>query len=272
VSGAARSASAFTGLPELELGPGALFIADLHLDLMSQSGPAEFVAWLAALPRIPDLVILGDLFDVWVGPAQARLPAAVLVLDALRAFRERGARIHVVPGNRDFLLDRSFEERSGARVQAEGFVAHWRRADGSLERCLAIHGDLLCTLDRGYQRLRRVLRSGPLLWLAPRLPLWVGAHVAKRLRRASVQAIQAKLPEEKSMQEPAVRAAAIDARATSLICGHAHSAKDVRLADGPRWIVLDAFGGERDAAGVEPSGELVCRAHAAWSRSGESRR
>jgi UDP-2,3-diacylglucosamine hydrolase len=260
-----ESSSASAALPEIDLAPGALFIADLHLDLLSESGCAEFPAWLGSLSRVPDLVILGDLFDVWVGPAQSRLPAAMLVLDALRSLSRRGTRIHVVPGNRDFLLDRTFEERSGARLYAEGLVARWKRADGQPERCLAIHGDLLCTLDRGYQNLRRVLRSRPLLWLAPRLPLAVGAGIGRRLRRASVQAIQEKLPEEKAMQASAARAAASAARAGSLICGHAHSAKDLRLEGGARWIVLDAFGGERDAAGIEPSGELLLGSHARWA-------
>lgn len=246
------------------MGVRALFIADLHLDLMSPGGCDDFVAWLATLSDLADLVILGDLFDVWVGPAQARLPGAVLVLDALRALHERGTRVHVVPGNRDFLLDRSFQDRTGAALYPEGFVAQWRTRDGDRRRCLSIHGDTLCTLDRGYQRLRRVLRSRPLLWLAPHLPLALGAHIGRRLRRASVQAVEAKLPEEKAMQVPAVCAAALAARADSLICGHAHSAKDVRLPDGPRWIVLDAFGGARDAAGLEPSGELACRPHTQW--------
>jgi UDP-2,3-diacylglucosamine hydrolase len=252
----------FDALPTIDLEAPCLFIADLHLDLEAEGSAAAFGAWIGALPKLSELVILGDLFDVWVGPAQARLPDAVRVFDAFSALSARGTRIFVVPGNRDFLLGRAFEESTGARVHGDGFVARWRASDGRETRCLAIHGDLLCTLDRGYQRLRRVLRSRPLLWAAPRLPLAISARIARRLRRASVQAINAKLPEEKSMQESAVRAAALEARADGVICGHAHSFKDARLERGPRWIVLDAFGGERDAAYLERSGELVCRSHA----------
>jgi UDP-2,3-diacylglucosamine hydrolase len=261
-------AFAWSALPEIALAPRSVFVADLHLDTSAPRDCIEFTDWLATLARIGDLVILGDLFDVWVGPAQARLPGAESVLRALRDLRDRGARVHVVPGNRDFLLDRSFEERTGARLHAEGFVASWRASDGAERRCLSIHGDRLCTLDRGYQRLRRVLRSRPLAWAAPRLPLAVGASLARRLRRASVRAIQAKLADEKSMQEPAAREAASEARADLLICGHAHAARDVRLNAGPRWIVLDAFGGARDAAVLESSGDLVCVAHADWDDRG----
>jgi UDP-2,3-diacylglucosamine hydrolase len=255
------SRARFDALPVIDLEAPCLFIADLHLDVASEGSAASFGTWLDSLPRLAELAILGDLFDVWVGPAQARMPDAKRVLEALRTLHERGTRIHVVPGNRDFLLDREFEERTGARVHGDGFIARWSDREGRETRCLAIHGDLLCTLDRGYQRLRRVLRSPPLLWAAPRLPLALGAHLAQRLRRASVLAVSAKLPEEKSMQESAVRSAAAEARADCVICGHAHSFKDVRLEGGPRWIVLDAFGGARDAAYLEPSGELTCRSH-----------
>lgn len=257
------TSTGFGALPVVDLAQPSMFIADLHLDLASENDVASFAAWIESMPRLAELAILGDLFDVWVGPAQARLPGAMRVLDALRALHERGTRILVVPGNRDFLLDRTFEERSGAFVQKEGFIARWKSPNGRETRCLAIHGDLLCTRDRGYQRLRRVLRSRPLLWTAPRLPLAIGAYIGRRLRRASVQAIRAKLPDEKSMQESAVRAAARDARVDCVICGHAHAFKDVRLENGPRWIVLDAFGGERDAACADERGELACRSHVA---------
>src|SRR5690606_33594178 len=56
-------------------------------------------------------------------------------------------------------------------------------------------------------------------------------------------------------------------RASVLVTGHAHDARDTALADGPRWIVLDAFGGARDAfvVGDAHGGELVCSADLARS-------
>lgn len=232
-------------LPEIAFEGRALCIADLHLDLANPAACAPFVHWLehaARRERPALLVVLGDLFDVWVGPAQARLPAAPAVLDALAACVRGGTRLVVVPGNRDFLLDRSFTERTGAELCAEGFVA--RLAGG--QRVLLVHGDTFCTLDTGYQRLRRVLRSRAVTWGFPRLPLWLGRAIARRLRRASVSAVAAKLPEEKSVQRAAALAAARAQRAELVVCGHAHVFRDEALADGARWIVLDAFGGARD--------------------------
>lgn len=232
--------------PEIELETGTIAIADLHLDVSDAQAVEPFARWLDAL-AVPRLVILGDLFDVWVGRAQSRMPAAPRVLDALRACTLRGIALDLVPGNRDFLLERSFEERTGAVLHAEGFVGI---AHG--ERILFVHGDTLCTKDLGYQRLRRVLRSRTITWLAPRVPLALATRVARRLRRASVQAVAAKLPEEKSIQRDAVVAAARAARADVLVCGHAHEFRDERLAD-VRWIVLDAYGGPRDRLVLEPA-------------------
>jgi UDP-2,3-diacylglucosamine hydrolase len=242
-------------LPEIELEPGALVIADLHLDAAEPSSCRRFVEWMRRLEGVPTLAILGDLFDVWVGPAQARMSGASIVLDALAELAGKGTRVVVVPGNRDFLLDASFESRTSAIIAREGFVGRIL-SRGELQRALFVHGDTLCTLDTNYQRLRRTLRSRPVQWLGPRLPLWAGTAIARRLRRASVKAIAEKLPEEKSVQASAVRDVARVHRASLVVCGHAHAFREERLDGGPRWIVLDAFGGSLDVVHVDASGQL----------------
>lgn len=243
---------------EITIEPGTLVIADLHLDVSSRAGTRGFEGWLARLGDVPRLVILGDLFDVWVGPAQARLEGAPAVLDAVQSLVRRGTAVEIVPGNRDFLLDASFEERTGARLHAEGFVGLAPDVDHrSTQRILFVHGDTLCTLDRGYQRLRRVLRSKPVRWFAPRVPLAIGTRVARRLRRASVRAVAQKLPEEKSIQTDAVVAAARGLSSSLLVCGHAHAFRDERLAGGAlRFVVLDAFGGPRDVLRLANGGVM----------------
>ena len=240
---AALPPAAFGRLAEVALAPGALAIADLHLDAARADSVARFTGFLAAIRGAPALLVLGDLFDVWVGPAEERLPGARLVLEALAAFARDGASVHVVPGNRDFLLDAGFERASGARLHPEGFVA---LAGGA--RVLCVHGDTLCTRDAGYLRLRRVLRSAPVRALGPRLPLWLSSAIARRMRRASVSVIAKKLPDEKSLQRAAAELLARHHSASTVLCGHAHAFRDEPLASGARWIVLDAFGGARDVA------------------------
>lgn len=248
-------------LPDVGIPHGTRVIADLHLDLADESGSAGFLSWLAGQPGMPALVVLGDLLDVWVGPAQARMPGARALLDGLRDLVAAGTELHVVHGNRDFLLDRSFEERTGARIHRRGFVGVVDRATAGLpaRRIVLIHGDELCTRDRAYQRLRKIIRSRVVTTLAPRLPLPVATRIARALRRVSVRALTAKPPAKKSIQEAAARWNALVHQADTVVCGHAHAYRDMRLPTGPRWIVLDAFGGERDVLDVDPDGELRLR-------------
>jgi len=233
---------------------GTLVVADLHLDVARAEAGADFARWLDARRGIPRLVVLGDLFEFWIGPAELDSPGAIPVVGALRALASAGAAIDVVPGNRDFLLERSFERASGARVHPHGFVA--RGASG--ERVLFLHGDELATRDRAYQKLRAVLRSRAVRALAPRVPRPLARGLARRLRRASRREVAAKPDEVLALQPDEALSRARAARAAVLVCGHAHRARDERLASGLRWIVLDAFGGERDVLELA-GGELALR-------------
>jgi UDP-2,3-diacylglucosamine hydrolase len=242
-------------LPELGLEPGTLIIGDLHLDVSPAAGAGAvepFADWLAR-ESPPRLVILGDLFDAWIGPAHTSIDGARVVLEALRTLAQRGTAIDVIHGNRDFLLDGSFERASGARVWARGLVG---LVGADEERVLLIHGDELCTLDLAYQRLKRVLRSRTVLGAVPLIPTPVALWAARRLRKASVQAIQAKPAAEKEQQAEAVRAEGARHGCGTVICGHAHRFRDERLAAGPRWIVVGAFGGARDVLRVDAGGRI----------------
>lgn len=241
-------------LPEVPLPAGALFVGDLHLDPAGDAGTAAFLAWLEGASGAPALVVLGDLFEYWVGPAL--LGQARPVVEALRGAVERGTAVHLVPGNRDFLLDARFERATGARLHPHGFVG---LAPGGA-RVLVVHGDELCTLDRPYQRLRRVLRSAPMRAVAPRLPGAVSTFAARRLRAASKRAVSRKPSPAMEQQEAECRELLARHACTALVCGHAHRFRDERLDGGGRWLVVDAFGGERDTLEVGADGALALRA------------
>lgn len=234
--------------------PGTRFVGDLHLIVDEDAdwgasdagGPAHererFLGFLNDCLRAetPALVILGDLFEYWFGPAQADSAGGRAVLDALAAATTAGLEIHLVPGNRDFLLGRSFSKRTGVRLHPRGFV-------GELvgQRWVIVHGDELCTLDHGYLRLRRVLRSPAVRGLAPRLPSAAGRAVARRLRRASRRALSTKPKAEAEQQWSAVEEQCARHGAIGLICGHAHRFRSDRATPAGQplqWWVVDAFG------------------------------
>ena len=236
-----------------ELPSGSRVVGDLHLDVERPEHVAGFVSWLEGLGDCPRLVLLGDVFEYWIGMAQARSAGGRTVLGALRERTAGGTRVDVLHGNRDFLLDGRFEAATGARVHADGLGA---TSPGG-QRIGFLHGDELCTLDHAYQRLRRVLRSGPLTFTARRLPGFVGEAVARRIRRASRRAVAAKPGPTKAQQPGAVRAE-LDRRALDvLVVGHAHRYRDEAVSGGGRWIVVDGFGGPRDCVHVDDAGALV---------------
>ncbi len=241
-----------SALQSIDLSAGALVISDLHLDAASAGGHAAFLGFLRAARGRPTLLILGDLFDAWVGPAHSRLPGAEVVIRALRDLSDGGTSIWLVPGNRDFLLDDRFSCATGVQLCPDGTLASGLGAG----RALFIHGDELCTLDRAYQRLKRIVRSAPARWLAPRLPDALALGLARRLRGASKAAVAHKPAATKRQQAGEVELRAAAAGACVLVCGHAHEFRDERLPSGTRWVVLDAFGGPRDLIVVGAEGVL----------------
>jgi UDP-2,3-diacylglucosamine hydrolase len=222
--------------------PGTVIVGDLHLDLFSTGGVTTFVDWCEGLD-VPRLVILGDLFEFWVGPGQARLPGARAALEALADLTYRGTAVDVLWGNRDFLLGRHFERATGARVHPDGLLGEHPGGP-----TLVIHGDELCTLDRSYQRFKRVMRAGPVRWTLAHLPFPLAKRMATGLRRQSQRSIEAKPAPTKTMQPWAAGSLAAREQAQVLVCGHAHEFRDGPLPGGEgRWLVIDAWGGARDA-------------------------
>lgn len=219
---------------------GALVVTDLHLAPLGDERTDEFVEWCGRLAGVPQLLVLGDLFDTWVGAKQAQVMGSKIVLDAFRALTERGTSVHLVTGNRDALIDGSFERVSGASVHMEGFVAEL--PGGGL--ATFVHGDSLCTLDTDYQRLRKIWRARPVRFISRHAPLWFARWVGGRLRKASEQRKPFKLTTEKSIRPAAIEALSGATGSRTVICGHAHEPEDqVVLAErgGPRWIVVGAW-------------------------------
>ncbi len=242
-------------LPRIPLRDGARVFGDLHLDVEDASAVERFVAWLESDRTPRQWICLGDLFEYWIGGAQAASPGGLRVQRALAAKLQEGWSLDVIPGNRDFLLGAAFERATGARVRHGGLLGTLAgRGD-----VLFVHGDELATRDRAYQRLRWVLRSATLRRVARFTPHAVARALARRLRRVSRLAVARKPSAAKEMQADAAEALLATQGAELLVCGHAHRFRDERLAAG-RWLVVDAFGGARDTVEFDAEGNWRVRA------------
>lgn len=132
------------------------FISDLHLTDRMPLTLAHFEQFCATIaPQYDTLIILGDLFEYWLGDdTYNQNPAALRVIAALQKLRAQGKRIGFVVGNRDFLIRQTFAERAGMTMLPDPCILKIQQQSVVLS-----HGDLLCTDDVGYQRFRRFVHK-----------------------------------------------------------------------------------------------------------------
>ncbi|MDJ0974108.1 MAG: UDP-2,3-diacylglucosamine diphosphatase [Planctomycetota bacterium] len=164
------------------------------------------------------LVLLGDLFDAWWGPQQARDPFLVPVFDALRAADAAGMRLVFQAGNRDFC----FEAADGIDID---FWSDVVRTEIGGRRVLLTHGDLLCVHDRGYQLLRRGLRGRqgrPRAWVRA-LPYGLMRYLAAGAREASKRETRRKPRAYMDIDYATARRWMDHAEVDVLVAGHVHT-------------------------------------------------
>ena len=206
------------------------FLADIHLAEHRPAITAAFLDTLAAIAGdAEEVYILGDLYDYWLGddlasPFHQRIAAALAALPCP---------VYYQHGNRDFLLGEAYARAAHLHLLPERYRLQLGDTPVLLE-----HGDLLCTDDRGYQRLRRVLRCRPLQWLYYRLPRALRRRLAEKLRQQSQARTRRKASAITDTHPAAIRTALENAAATVLIHGHTHRPAVHHLDDGNTVYVL----------------------------------
>lgn len=210
----------------------ALFISDLHID---EARPAV----LAGLRRLVDteapsvdaLYVLGDLAEVWVGDDDDG-PVATSIRDALTVASQRCA-VHVMHGNRDFLIGTQLAEQTGATLIDDPSVV-----EVDNQRVLLAHGDAYCTRDVEYQRLRALFRSTTWQNEVLSSTLEERRALAASLRAKSIAANENKAANIMDVTPSSVRQAMDDAAVSLMVHGHTHRPGIHDLGDGRRRIVL----------------------------------
>jgi UDP-2,3-diacylglucosamine hydrolase len=194
-----------------------LFISDLHLDGRAPGTIQLFRDLLAGeARRARSLYILGDLFEAWIGDDEDD-PALTPIVASLRALTAAGVDCAVMHGNRDFLLGERFAAATGARL-----LGDFERIEIAGEPVLLTHGDLLCTDDTRYLRLRAQLRDPE--WQSDFLakPLAERRAIAADLRKLSAAEIAAKSEYIMDVNQDAVRGAMRAHDVRLLLHGHTH--------------------------------------------------
>jgi UDP-2,3-diacylglucosamine hydrolase len=194
-----------------------LFISDLHLDAVRPEITGLFLTFLTEEARSASSVyILGDFFEAWIGDDDDD-PHHGRVMDGLKELTAAGVPVFLMHGNRDFLIGERFAARTGVRLLQDPTVLDLYGIP-----TLLMHGDTLCTDDKEYQMVRRMLRD----------PAWQKDYLSKSLterraiaahaREQSKLHTAAKAEYIMDVNQKAVEAVMEKHGVTRLIHGHTH--------------------------------------------------
>jgi UDP-2,3-diacylglucosamine hydrolase len=143
----------------------ALFLSDAHLRKPSDMNYQALLAFLEEQYGKTDiLVLLGDIFEFWIGKAAVSDDHAPLI-EILDRFHRQGTKLVYVEGNHDFHLGPVFTEQLHCQVFPDG---------GSIEldgkKVYLAHGDLANPNDVLYRQIRKLFRSNLTRYLIRTLP------------------------------------------------------------------------------------------------------
>lgn len=219
----------------------ALFVSDLHLSPERPEMAARFARFLAEEARTAGaLYILGDMLDHWIGDDEAAEPFNRRLLDALAALGRAGVAVHLMHGNRDFLLSGRVAARAGLQLIHDPTV---RELFGI--RTLLMHGDTLCTDDVRYQRYRARVRRPAVIRAFLALPRVIRRSIVGGLRSVSESEKRVKAPVIMDVNDAAVADVLRANGYPRLIHGHTHRpGRHVHAVDGQtceRWVLGDWY-------------------------------
>ena len=169
--------------------PGSawFFISDLHLSDHTPATLNAFECFFVSVAQEGNtIVVLGDLFETWVGDDD-QSECISRVKTTFESARDCGATVYLMHGNRDFLIGQEFADETGIEVLPDPYVVNIHGMD-----VLLTHGDALCTDDTAYQAFRTQSRHEAWQENFLKLPLQTRHQMAQGLRHQSEEAKKVK--------------------------------------------------------------------------------
>jgi len=197
----------------------SLVVADIHLQ-PEANHPINlaFIKFLQQeAPKADSLYILGDLFEMWVGDDIGLIDYSETI-HAFKTLTDSGLPIYLQYGNRDFLMKQAFCDASGIQIIKD--ISLQNLYD---EPYLFLHGDSLCTDDKGYQRMRKLFRSNIVQWVFLHLCQKRRRFIGNKMRQSSKQHSEAKPQQIMDVNQKAVcDLFEKNPQVTHMIHGHTH--------------------------------------------------
>ncbi len=158
--------------------PSAYFVSDIHITAADSARGQlflEFLRSLSAESGASHLVLLGDIFDLWVADHDYFVDAYEEIIDEIKRLKVEGVEIRYFEGNHDLHLRYYWADRLGLIVHPGPAYVSIGDMTVRLE-----HGDQMDPEDKGYLFLRWFLRTPPIRWLVCHLPGSIVAGIGDR--------------------------------------------------------------------------------------------
>ncbi len=213
------------------------FIADVHLPPQVDHPISQaFINFIQGKAQQAEhLYILGDLFDGWLGDDLGLIMYAPII-QVLADYTQKGHKLSICTGNRDFLLKADFAAATGAKLlQDETEITL------GTEIALLLHGDTLCTDDVEYLILRETLHDSN--WQTQILQKTAAERVAfaQQLKQNSKMGKDQKNDLIMDVTLKGITdLLSFHSDITHIIHGHTHKPNHYNLANNlHRWVVSD---------------------------------
>ena len=162
----------------------AWFVSDIHLKTAEERNGKILLRFLRSLkdkdPKQVHLFLLGDIFDLWVGPHQYFADKFKDLMNTLGELSKSGMRITFIEGNHDVHVDGYFKKKLGIEVFVE---AQYYDIDGLAVR--VEHGDLINMQDHAYLKYRGVIRNPKIKPLGYIIPGFIWDYLGNRASKKS---------------------------------------------------------------------------------------
>lgn len=217
------------------------FISDLHL---APDHPRTVQAWAGFLAgtRADVVVMLGDVFEAWVGDDSRSLPFEAGLVQAIAA-SARTRTLAFMHGNRDFLVGPDMLAACGVGALQDPCILRAAGRDWVLA-----HGDAQCLSDQRYQAFRAQVRGAAWQRAFLSRPLAERLQMARAMRRESMRLQQGETESAGDLDAEACRDLLRQAGAQTLIHGHTHRPARHDLGSGWSRLVLSDWDLDDQAA------------------------
>lgn len=245
-------------LNKLEFQGPVWLASDIHLGPDNPVTSRLFYEFLdQASAHAGALLLLGDIFDVWIGDDSIKQPPEWLRL-ALHNLKATATRIPlwIGRGNRDFLMGSALCDQLSANLLDDQTLLQV----GS-QRILLAHGDEFCTSDKRYQRFRRIVRHPAVQAAYLMLGLGLRQTIARRARAQSMKSQRQPMAVFHDVDGQAITDRLKQVNAQTLIHGHTHRPGHHFIGSDPitidRWVLPDWEADHLETGAAARGGWLV---------------